>query len=48
MDMEIPLSHEPVFLYFSEQKVAQDQSCRKFFEDHLANGIRHLNAVMEA
>ncbi|MDR1536183.1 MAG: sugar phosphate isomerase/epimerase [Planctomycetota bacterium] len=43
-----PLSHEPVFLYFSEQRVASDPEYHRYFQRLLGHGIKTLRGIMEA
>lgn len=42
-----PLSHEPVYMYFDENKVASDESYYRRFQEMMAHGLRLLNMVME-
>lgn len=43
-----PLSYEPVYLYFSEHKVASDKECHRHFQKIMSNGVKLLDLLMES
>ena len=43
-----PLSHEPVFRNFDENRIATDPAFHKHFQDMLTHGIKTLNLIMDS